>query len=57
LGGAISPWLGCYLYDIMESYDSALILCGACVVLASVSYWIAAPRNIFGDGDIKIFVM
>jgi len=45
LGGAIGPWLGGYLYDISGSYDSALILCMACIVLASVSYWIAAPRN------------
>jgi MFS family permease len=45
LGGAIGPWLGGYLYDITGSYDSALILCMACIVLAFVSYWIAAPRN------------
>jgi MFS family permease len=45
LGGAIGPWLGGYLYDITGSYDSALVLCMACIVLAFVSYWIAAPRN------------
>jgi MFS family permease len=45
LGGAIGPWLGGYLYDTTGSYDIALILCMACIVLASVSYWIAAPRN------------
>jgi MFS family permease len=45
LGGAIGPWLGGYLYDITGSYDIAFILCMACIVLASVSYWIAAPRN------------
>jgi MFS family permease len=45
LGGAIGPWLGGYLYDISGSYDNAFILCMVCIVLASVSYWIAAPRN------------
>ena len=45
LGGAIGPWLGGYLYDITGSYDNALILCMACIVLGFVSYWFAAPRN------------
>jgi MFS family permease len=45
LGGAIGPWLGGYLYDIMGTYDHAFVLCIVCIVLASVSYWIAAPRN------------
>lgn len=45
LGGAIGPWLGGYVYDITGSYDNAFILCIACIVLASVSYCIAAPRN------------
>jgi len=45
LGGAIGPWLGGYLYDITGSYDYALILSMACIVLGFVSYWFAAPRN------------
>jgi MFS family permease len=45
LGGAIGPWLGGYLYDITGGYDYAFLLCSACIVLASISYWIAAPRN------------
>jgi MFS family permease len=45
LGGAVGPWLGGYLYDTTGSYDSSLILCMASIVLASVSYWVAAPRN------------
>ncbi len=45
LGGAIGPWLGGYLYDITGTYDHAFVLCIVCIVLASVSYWIAAPRN------------
>jgi len=45
LGGAIGPWLGGYLYDIFRSYENAFILCMVCITLASVSFWIAAPRN------------
>jgi|WetSurMetagenome_2_1015567.scaffolds.fasta_scaffold167748_1 sugar phosphate permease len=45
LGGAIGPWLGGYIYDNTGSYENAFILCIACIVLGSVSYWIAAPRN------------
>jgi MFS family permease len=45
LGGAIGPWLGGYIYDITGSYDHAFILCMVCIVLASLGYWIAAPRN------------
>jgi sugar phosphate permease len=45
LGGAIGPWLGGYIYDTTGSYDNAFILCMACIVLAAISYWIAAPRK------------
>jgi MFS family permease len=45
LGGAIGPWIGGYIYDTTGSYENAFILCIACIVLGSVSYWIAAPRN------------
>ena len=45
MGGCVGPWLGGYLYDISGSYDIAFMLCMACVALASVSFWIAAPRN------------
>ena len=44
-GGAVGPWLGGYLYDITGSYDLAFCLCMASIVLASICYWIAAPRN------------
>ena len=45
LGGAIGPWLGGYLYDISGSYDAAFTLCIVCLTLASITFWIAAPRN------------
>ena len=45
MGGCVGPWLGGYLYDISGSYDIAFMLCMVCVALASVSFWIAAPRN------------
>ena len=44
-GGAIGPWLGGYLYDVMGSYDLAFLLCMASIGLASACYWFAAPRN------------
>ena len=45
LGGAIGPWLGGYIYDITGSYNKAFLLCMVSYVLASISFWIAAPRN------------
>jgi len=45
LGGAIGPWLGGYLFDLFGSYDHALILCMACLILSAVFFWIAAPRH------------
>lgn len=45
LGGAIGPWLGGYLYDTIGSYNSAFIFCIACIFMACLSFWIAAPRN------------
>jgi cyanate permease len=45
LGGAIGPWLGGYLFDLSGSYDHALILCMACLILSAVFFWIAAPRH------------
>ena len=45
VGGIIGPWLGGYIYDISGSYIGAFLLCIACFVLASISYWIAAPRK------------
>jgi MFS family permease len=45
LGGGIGPWLGGYLYDTTGSYDIPFRLCMAAIVLASASYWMAAPRN------------
>jgi len=45
LGGAIGPWLGGYLYDTTGSYNGPFILCMVSIVLASVSYWVAAPRH------------
>jgi sugar phosphate permease len=45
MGGSIGPWIGGYLYDTYRSYDYAFILCMACIVLGSISYWIAAPRH------------
>lgn len=45
LGGAIGPWIGGHLHDILGSYEAAFFLCMACIALGSASYWIAAPRH------------
>ena len=45
VGGAIGPWLGGYIYDISGSYISSFVFCIACFVLASIAFWIAAPRK------------
>ena len=45
VGGAIGPWLGGYIYDISGSYNSAFVLCMVCFVLASIAFWVAAPRK------------
>jgi MFS family permease len=45
LGGAIGPWLGGYIYDTSNSYNSAFILCIVCVCFSCLAFWIAAPRN------------
>jgi len=45
VGGAIGPWLGGYIYDISGSYIISFFLCIACFVLASIAFWIAAPRK------------
>lgn len=45
IGGAVGPWFGGYVYDISGSYNSALILCMFSFGIASIAFWIAAPRN------------
>lgn len=45
VGGAFGPWLGGYIYDVTGSYTGAFILAIVCFVLASIAFWIAAPRN------------
>ena len=43
--GAIGPWLGGYLYDVLGSYRAAFILSMVAYGMASTAVWIAAPRN------------
>ncbi len=45
LGGAIGPWLGGFIYDIYGSYTIAFYVSLAALVMAGISFWIAAPRN------------
>ncbi len=45
VGGAFGPWLGGYIYDVTGSYTGAFILAIVCFILASIAFWIAAPRH------------
>lgn len=45
LGGAIGPWLGGYIYDVMGSYYIAFIISMISFSVAGVSFWLAGPRN------------
>ncbi len=45
LGGALGPWLGGYIYDVMGSYRIAFIFMMASMAAATFLYWIAAPRK------------
>lgn len=45
IGGVIGPWLGGYIHDISGSYFGAFILSMVCFGLASIAFWIAAPRK------------
>jgi MFS family permease len=44
-GGAIGPWLGGYLYDVLGSYRAAFIVSMGAFGMASAAVWVAAPRN------------
>jgi MFS family permease len=45
LGGALGPWLGGFIFDLNGSYTGAFSVSMAAMVLAGISFWIAAPRN------------
>jgi MFS family permease len=45
VAGAIGPWLGGYIYDVSGSYNTAFFLCMACIGIACIAVWVAAPRN------------
>ena len=44
-GGAIGPWLGGYIYDVMGSYRIAFIFMMVSMVIATALFWLAAPRK------------
>ncbi|MGQ9694838.1 MAG: MFS transporter [Thermodesulfobacteriota bacterium] len=44
IGGIIGPWLGGYLFDLFGHYFISFILCMACLGVAIIFLWLAAPR-------------
>ncbi len=46
VGGAIGPWVGGWLFEVTGNYFWAFILAIALDVVACVSLWLAAPRNV-----------
>jgi MFS family permease len=44
-GGAISPWLGGYLYDKFHTYFPAIIISILSLCIACFSIWLAKPRR------------
>jgi len=45
VGAVFGPWLGGYIYDGTGTYVPAFVLCGVCVGLSCLIFWIAAPRK------------
>ena len=46
VGGAIGPWLGGYIFDVMNSYTLAFIIVMVTLGLSCVFLWLAAPRRV-----------
>lgn len=45
VGAVFGPWLGGYIYDASGTYAPAFVLCGACIGVSCLIFWIAAPRK------------
>jgi len=46
IGGAIGPWLGGYVFDVMNSYDLAFVIVIIVIILSGIFLWLAAPRKV-----------
>ena len=46
IGGAIGPWLGGYIFDVMNSYTLAFLIVIVTKGLACLSLWLAASRRV-----------
>lgn len=46
VGGAIGPWLGGYIFDVMNSYTLAFRIVIVTLGLSCVFLWLAAPRRV-----------
>jgi MFS family permease len=46
IGGALGPWLGGYLHDLLGSYRIAFLLSSLCMSVGCILVWIAGPRKV-----------
>ena len=44
-GGAVGPWIGGYLYDVMNTYSYAFVLALVSFVLSGFTFYVSAPRK------------
>jgi MFS family permease len=44
-GGALGPWVGGYIYDVLGKYDTAFLSAIVAAVLSALFIWMAAPRK------------
>ena len=48
LGGAISPWLGGYIFDQLHAYTLAFAIVVVAIAASCVFIWLAEPRKVLG---------
>ena len=46
VGGAIGPWLGGHIFDVMKNYTLAFVIVIVMLGLSSIFLWVAAPRRV-----------
>jgi MFS family permease len=46
LGGALGPWLGGWIFDVLRSYQMAFVLAAVAACGSGLFVWLAAPRRI-----------
>jgi hypothetical protein len=46
VGGAISAWLGGYIYDIFGDYALMIVLVMLAILIGNIGIWFVAPRTL-----------